>query len=138
MGNLLEKIIDPITIMIRVVVLMAGYFWLLWEFLEFFYFLESSPRILGGLTWGFKRSLQLVIVRFHPLYLGFCKWAFPWATFSSDFIATNVHLNSPRTIPHFAIAGVYNKFWSCGLWQKKVLHQYSASLEKFSSSEGII
>ena len=56
MGNLLENIIDPMTIMIRVVGLMTEYFWFLWEFLELLYFLGCRPRILGG----------LVIVRFVP------------------------------------------------------------------------
>ena len=37
-GNLLGKITDPTTIMIRVVGLMAGYLWFLWEILEILYF----------------------------------------------------------------------------------------------------
>ena len=48
MGILLEKIIDPMTIMIRVVRLIAEYFWFLWEFLEFLYFLDGPSKILGG------------------------------------------------------------------------------------------
>ena len=63
MSNLLGKITDPMTIMIRVVGLTVRCFWFLWEFLGFTYFLECSPRILGGFTWVFKRRLQLVIVR---------------------------------------------------------------------------
>ena len=38
MGNLLEKITDPTTIMIRVIGLMARCFWFLWKFLGFLYF----------------------------------------------------------------------------------------------------
>ena len=37
-GNLLEKITDPTTIMIRVIGLMARCFWFLWKFLGFLYF----------------------------------------------------------------------------------------------------
>ena len=41
-GNLLENITDLVTIIIRVVGLMAGHFWFLWEFLGFFYFFRVS------------------------------------------------------------------------------------------------
>ena len=41
-GNLLGNITDPVTIIIRVVGLMAWRFWFLWEFLEFLYFLRLS------------------------------------------------------------------------------------------------
>jgi len=37
------------TIKIRVVGLMAGCFWFLWEFLKFLYFLECPSKIIGGL-----------------------------------------------------------------------------------------
>ena len=39
--NLLGKVIDPMTIMIRIVRLMAGYFWIFLEFLESLYFYLS-------------------------------------------------------------------------------------------------
>jgi hypothetical protein len=55
-GNLLEKIKDPMAIMIRVVRLIAEYFCLLWEFLGFFYFLEPPLRILGGFTWTLRKE----------------------------------------------------------------------------------
>ena len=48
-GNLLEKVTDPMVIIIRVVGLMAGCFWFLWEFLKFLYFLECPSKIIGGL-----------------------------------------------------------------------------------------
>ena len=47
--NLLEEITDPITIMIRVVELMADCSQFLWEFIEFLYFFRVStydPRWL--------------------------------------------------------------------------------------------
>ena len=40
MSNLLGKISDPMTIIIRVIELMAECFWFLWEFLWFHYFLS--------------------------------------------------------------------------------------------------
>ena len=68
MGNLLEKIIDPMTIMIRVVGLMVGYFLFLWEFSRIsLFFLEYPPRVLGGFMWMLESSLQLVIVRYYFL-----------------------------------------------------------------------
>ena len=41
-GNLLGNITDPVTIIIRVVGLMAWCFWFLWEFLEFSIFKLST------------------------------------------------------------------------------------------------
>ena len=37
-------------------------FWFLWEFLRFLYFLKCLPRILGGITWRLKRSLNSKIL----------------------------------------------------------------------------
>jgi len=42
MDNLLEKIVDLMTIIIRVDGLMAWCFWFLWEFLEFSIFKLST------------------------------------------------------------------------------------------------
>ena len=66
--NLLEKITDLMTIIIKVLGLMDECFWFLWIFLGFFYFLECPSRILvlGGFMWDFKRNLQLVTVRYLP------------------------------------------------------------------------
>ena len=61
-SNLLEKITDPMAIMIGVTQLMAGCFWFLWEFVEFFYFLDYPPGIIGGFILRLQRNLQLVIV----------------------------------------------------------------------------
>ena len=44
------------TIMIRVVELMAVYFLFLWEFVGFLYFLDCPPRILGGITWRLQKN----------------------------------------------------------------------------------
>ena len=43
-------------IMIRVAELMARCFWILWEFIEFLYFLDCPPRILGGITWRLQKE----------------------------------------------------------------------------------
>ena len=61
-GNLLDKIIDPITIMIRVVGLMTGCFYFYENLYDLSIFLKCPPRILGGFMWRLKRSLQLVKV----------------------------------------------------------------------------
>ena len=63
MSNLYGKITDLMAIIIRFVRLMARWFWFLWEFIEFLYFLECPPRIIGDFMWRLQRSLQLVIVR---------------------------------------------------------------------------
>ena len=62
-GNLLGKITDPMVIIIRVVGLMAGCFFIFVRIYRIsLFFLECPPRILGGFTWRLQRSLQLVIV----------------------------------------------------------------------------
>ena len=48
--NLLGKITDPMTIMIRVVGSMAECFRFLWEFVGYLYFFMCPPMILGGFT----------------------------------------------------------------------------------------
>ena len=55
-GNLLEKVIDAMAIMIRVAELMAGCFWFLWEFIGFLYFLNGQSRILCGFTWRLQKE----------------------------------------------------------------------------------
>ena len=57
-GNLLEKITDPVTIMIRVVGLMADVSNLCENFYDFFIFLECPSKILGGFTWKLKKKKQ--------------------------------------------------------------------------------
>ena len=42
--------------MIRVAELMARCFRFLWEFIEFLYFLDWPPRILGGITWRLQKE----------------------------------------------------------------------------------
>ena len=37
-------------------------FWFFWEFLRFLYFLKCLLRILGGITWRLKRSLNSKIL----------------------------------------------------------------------------
>jgi hypothetical protein len=58
-GNLLEKITDPMTIMIRVVGFTAGCFWFLWEFIGFVYFFRVSTYILRGFTWRFQKEASI-------------------------------------------------------------------------------
>ena len=43
-------------IMIRVAELMAKYFLILWEFIEFSIFLAWPPRIPGGITWRLQNE----------------------------------------------------------------------------------
>ena len=61
--NLLENITDSMTIITRVIGLMAGYFLFSREFVEFFYFLEYPPRFYVASCEVLKKNLQLVIVR---------------------------------------------------------------------------
>ena len=57
-GNLLEKIVDPMTFIIRVVELMDGYFLFLWEFLGFLYFFKriDGVKILGNCMIKFRNK----------------------------------------------------------------------------------
>ena len=86
--NLLGKITDPMIIIIRVVGLMDGCFWFLWEFIGFLYFLLCPPMILGGFMWRQQMSLQLVIVRL----MARCFW-FLW-----EFIGFLFFLECPPKI----------------------------------------
>ena len=89
--NLLEKITDPMVVIIRVVGLMAGYFWFFWEFIGFLYFSECPPKLICGFTWRLQKSLQLVIVRFLHRYAS----RIVWSNREKKLDPTRCHVRSP-------------------------------------------
>ena len=56
MSNLLKKITNPMTIMIRVAELMARCFFFLRICRISLFYLDCPPRILGGFTWRLQKK----------------------------------------------------------------------------------